>query len=104
MLLLLNIFHPICIICNYIYILFQQLCFPLQQNESKRFKFSISSTVDMGGPGGSFECVQQSGPPRGCLQALGTVPYKVRIHASDDVYETTRMRMTEAEENHKNKW
>ncbi|KAK9730046.1 RNA polymerase II elongation factor ELL [Popillia japonica] len=80
-----------------------QLCFPIQQNESKSFKFSMSSTADMEGPGGSFECVQQSGPPRGSLQALGAIPYKIRIHASDDVYETTRMRMTEAEENHKNK-
>lgn len=64
----------------------------------------MSTTADMEGPGGSFECMQQSGPPRGSLQALGPVPYKIRIHASDDVYETTRMRMTEAEENHKNKW
>ncbi|GJQ77633.1 hypothetical protein Trydic_g12761 [Trypoxylus dichotomus] len=80
-----------------------QLCFPIQQNESKSFKFSMSSTADMEGPGGSFECVQQLGPPRDPLQALGAIPYKIRIHASDDVYEVTRIRMTEAEENHKNK-
>ncbi|KRT78832.1 hypothetical protein AMK59_7725, partial [Oryctes borbonicus] len=80
-----------------------QLCFPLQQNESKSFKFSMSSTADMEGPGGSFESVQQSGPPRDPLQALGAIPYKIRIHASDDVYEVTKIRMTEAEENHKNK-
>ncbi|KAF5304317.1 hypothetical protein FQA39_LY09696 [Lamprigera yunnana] len=63
----------------------------------------MSTTADMEGPGGSFECVQQSAPPRGPLEALGAVPYKIRIHANDDIYEATRHRMTVAEENHKNK-
>lgn len=58
----------------------------------------------MEGPGGSFECVQQSSPPRGSLEALGVIPHKIRIHANDDIYEATRHRMTVAEENHKNKW
>ncbi|KAJ3641546.1 hypothetical protein Zmor_028049 [Zophobas morio] len=63
----------------------------------------MSSTADMEGPGGSFECVQQTGPPRGSLEVLGSIPYKVRVRANDDVYEATRHRMTIAEENHKNK-
>lgn len=84
---------------------FQQLSIPsVHNNGHTSFKFSVSSTVDMEGPGGSFECVQQSGPPRGSLELLGAIPHKIRIHANDDVYETTRHRMTVAEENHKNKW
>lgn len=63
----------------------------------------MSSTADMEGPGGSFECLQQSGPPRGSLELLGTIPNKIRILAKDDVYETTRQRMTVAEENQKKK-
>ncbi|KAK4880936.1 hypothetical protein RN001_004255 [Aquatica leii] len=80
-----------------------QLSFPSFQNGFTSFNFSMSSTADMEGPGGSFECVQQSLPPRGPLEALGVVPYKLRIHANDDIYEATRHRMTVAEENHKNK-
>lgn len=57
----------------------------------------------MEGPGGSFECVRQSAPPRGHLQVLATIPHKIRIHANEDVYETTRHRMTVAEENQKKK-
>lgn len=38
------------------------------------------------------------------LESLGNIPCKMRIHANDDVYETTRHRMVIAEENSKNKW
>lgn len=38
------------------------------------------------------------------LENLGTLSYKMRVHANDDVYETTRHRMAVAEENNKNKW
>lgn len=41
---------------------------------------------------------------RRSLESLGNIPYKMRIHANDDVYETTRHRMVIAEENNKNKW
>lgn len=58
----------------------------------------------MEGPGGSFECLQQTNLPQNSLSVLGPIPYKMRIHANDDVYEATRHRMTVAEENHKNKW
>ncbi|RZB38867.1 RNA polymerase II elongation factor ELL, partial [Asbolus verrucosus] len=80
-----------------------QLSFPSMQNGYTSFNFSMSSTADMEGPGGSFECVQQTGLPRGSIEVLGSIPYKVRVHANDDVYEATRHRMTIAEENHKNK-
>lgn len=82
---------------------FQVLCFP-SSDDSASFKFSLSSTADMEGPGGSFECVQQTSVPRNSLGVLGPIPFKMRIHANDDVYEATRHRMTVAEENHKNKW
>ncbi|CAG9861324.1 unnamed protein product [Phyllotreta striolata] len=67
------------------------------------FSFSMSSTADMEGQGGSFECIKQVGPQRGHLEGLGSIPYKIRIHANDDVYEVTRNRMTEAEDKYKNK-
>lgn len=41
---------------------------------------------------------------RRSLESLGAIPYKMRIRANDDVYETTRHRMAVAEENNKNKW
>lgn len=81
---------------------FQQLSLP-SNNGLTTFNFSMSGNQDMEGPGGSFECVQQSGPPRGNLEVLGTMPYKIRILANEDVYEATRHRMTVAEENKQNK-
>lgn len=79
-----------------------QLSFP-SLNGLTQFNFSMSGTSDIEGPGGSFECVQQSGPPRGSLEVLGTIPHKIRIHANEDVYDMTRHRMTVAEENNRNK-
>ncbi|XP_018574099.1 RNA polymerase II elongation factor Ell [Anoplophora glabripennis] len=70
---------------------------------STSFSFAMSSTADMEGQGGSFECIKQVGSPRGPLEGLGSIPYKIRIHANDDVYEVTRNRMTEAEDKYKNK-
>ncbi|XP_011882921.1 PREDICTED: RNA polymerase II elongation factor Ell [Vollenhovia emeryi] len=66
-----------------------------------RFTFSLSSSLDMEGSQGSLECAQQTGPKS--LESLGAIPYKMRIRANDDVYETTRHRMAVAEENNKNK-
>ncbi|KMQ94681.1 rna polymerase ii elongation factor ell [Lasius niger] len=65
------------------------------------FTFSLSSNQDIEGPQGGFECVRQTGPKS--LESLGAIPYKMRIQANDDVYETTRHRMAVAEENNKNK-
>lgn len=88
----------------------QQVSFPSDHggpNGRATFSFSVSSTQDMEGPGGSFECVRQCATGgRGsapALESLGPMQHKVRIHANDDVYEATRHRMTVAEENHKNK-
>nr|CAH7717406.1 unnamed protein product [Callosobruchus chinensis] len=70
---------------------------------STSFSFSMSSTADMEGQGGSFECIKQTGPVRGALEGLGGIPHKIRVHANDDIYEATRNRMTEAEDKYKNK-
>ncbi|KAJ8948932.1 hypothetical protein NQ314_008310 [Rhamnusium bicolor] len=82
-----------------------ELSFPSlhHANGNTSFSFSMSSTADMEGQGGSFECIKQVGSPRGPLEGLGSIPYKIRIHANDDVYAVTRNRMTEAEDKYKNK-
>jgi len=43
-------------------------------------------------------------PFRRSLKSLGVIPYRMRIQANDEVYETTKHRMAVAEENSKNKW
>ncbi|XP_012055985.1 PREDICTED: RNA polymerase II elongation factor Ell [Atta cephalotes] len=70
-------------------------------NGVARFTFNISSSQDMEGSQGGFELAQQTGPKS--LESLGAIPYKMRIQANDDVYETTRHRMAVVEENNKNK-
>ncbi|GAB0098035.1 RNA polymerase II elongation factor Ell [Sergentomyia squamirostris] len=74
----------------------QLISFP-SNNGGQKFSFSLS---EIEGPAGSFECIQQS---QGQLDVLGTLSNKMRIHANDDVYETTKHRMAVAEENQKNK-
>lgn len=38
------------------------------------------------------------------LERFGAIPYRMRVQANDEVYETTKHRMAVAEENIKNKW
>ncbi|CAH1134472.1 unnamed protein product [Ceutorhynchus assimilis] len=81
-----------------------ELSFPSQHHESGHtsFSFAMSTSADMEGPAGSFECIQGT-PPRGPLESLGSIRYKIRVHANEDVYEATKNRMTEAEDKYKNK-
>ncbi|KAF7280884.1 hypothetical protein GWI33_005432 [Rhynchophorus ferrugineus] len=79
-----------------------ELSVPTQHNGQTTFRFVMSSSADIGGPAGSFECIQGSSP-RGPLELLGPIPYKIRVNANDDVYEATRNRMTEVEDKYKNK-
>lgn len=74
------------------------LSFPSHNgNNVQKFSFSLA---DIEG-GGTLECVQQTtGQP---LQNIGHIQHKMRIHANDDVYETTRHRMAAAEETKKDK-
>lgn len=63
-------------------------------SSGQQFRFSIDEIE------GSFECIKQT---QNQLEVQGSLPFKLRIHANDDVYETTKHRMAVAEENQKNK-
>lgn len=87
------------IFCFCIFFHLQYLSFPsLSNSGGQKFSFTIAETE---GLQGSFECIQQN---HNQLEVLGALPQKMRIHANEDVYETTRYRMAVAEENQKNKW
>lgn len=60
------------------------------------FKFDVSSNDAMQGKQGRFECVQHR---RGGRQLLryGQLTHRLRIHANEDVYETTKNRMAAIE-------
>ncbi|XP_055537943.1 RNA polymerase II elongation factor Ell isoform X2 [Wyeomyia smithii] len=73
------------------------LSFPSSTSNGQKFSFSIT---DIEG-NGSIECIQQNQGQQ--LQNMGHIPHKMRIQATEDVYETTRHRMAAAEENQKNK-
>lgn len=77
------------------------LCFPSSQSARGEagFNFSLSSNADIEGPQGSFECIQQTSSR--CLESVGALQCKLRIHANEDVYEATRHRMAAVEEQHK---
>ncbi|XP_063709535.1 RNA polymerase II elongation factor Ell isoform X2 [Culicoides brevitarsis] len=75
------------------------LTFPSANGEQK-FSFQINESKDQG-PQGSLECVQQNS--QRTLETLGTLPYRMRIQANDDVYETTRHKMAKETENIKTK-
>lgn len=78
----------------------QYLSFPsLSNSGGQKFSFTIAETEGM--QQGSFECIQQN---QNQLEALGSLPNKMRIHAKEDVYEATRHRMAVAVENQNNKW
>lgn len=79
----------------------QFLSFPSATNGDQKFSFQIQESKDQG-PQGSFECVQQNSQKH--LETLGLLPYRMRIQANDDVYETTRTKMAKESENSKNKW
>uniref|UniRef100_A0A336LSU4 CSON015243 protein n=1 Tax=Culicoides sonorensis TaxID=179676 RepID=A0A336LSU4_CULSO len=75
------------------------LTFP-SANGDQKFSFQINESKDQG-PQGSLECVQQNS--QRTLETLGTLPYRMRIQANDDVYETTRHKMAKETENSKTK-
>ncbi|ELT93871.1 hypothetical protein CAPTEDRAFT_226667 [Capitella teleta] len=74
---------------------------PDQQQNKRSFQFSLSGI--QGDPNGSFECLQQHASPRAspALASLGDISHNLAIHATDDVYKTTRERMTQAEQESK---
>lgn len=66
----------------------------LDNNEGRKFGFTIDDIE------GSLECIQQTSEG---LDVLGSIPYRMRIHANDDIYDTTRTKMAIAEETEKSK-
>jgi len=94
---------------NILYFIKQRLWFPTSTSSSAdgggggaAFSFSLSSAAVVGGPQGSFECVQQCGSRS--LESLGVMALKMNVKAKDDVYEATRQRMAVAEEESKKNW
>ncbi|XP_071774907.1 RNA polymerase II elongation factor ELL2 [Centroberyx gerrardi] len=65
----------------------------------QNFDFYLSN-VGKDNPQGSFECIQQYAPSSGAshLASLGTVQDKVTVCATNDSYQVTRERMTQAVE------
>ncbi|CAN8029394.1 unnamed protein product [Ixodes persulcatus] len=68
------------------------------QQQQQRFGFGVS-TLEKDAPQGSFECVQQMG--HRALESLGCLLHKMQIHASEDSYEKTRVKMATVEQESK---
>ncbi|NXI70498.1 ELL2 factor, partial [Anseranas semipalmata] len=73
-------------------------------NEVHTFNFYLSN-VGKDNPQGSFDCVQQTVSSSGALQlsCLGVVQNKITVCATNDSYQMTRERMTQAEEESRNR-
>ncbi|XP_009571816.1 PREDICTED: RNA polymerase II elongation factor ELL2 [Fulmarus glacialis] len=73
-------------------------------NEVHRFNFYLSN-VGKDNPQGSFDCVQQTDSSSGAsqLSCLGLIQNKITVCATSDSYLTTRERMTQAEEESRNR-
>ncbi|NXK47848.1 ELL2 factor, partial [Chauna torquata] len=73
-------------------------------NEAHTFNFYLSN-VGKDNPQGSFDCVQQTVSSSGAsqLSSLGLVQNKITVCATNDSYQMTRDRMTQAEEDSRNR-
>ncbi|XP_054665899.1 RNA polymerase II elongation factor ELL2 isoform X5 [Grus americana] len=73
-------------------------------NEVQTFNFYLSN-VGKDNPQGSFDCVQQTNSSSGAsqLNCLGFIQNKITVCATSDSYQTTRERMTQAEEESRNR-
>nr|XP_018905239.1 PREDICTED: RNA polymerase II elongation factor Ell [Bemisia tabaci] len=78
---------------------FPSISQPAQRGGRVGFNFSLSNNADIEGPQGSFECIKQNGPK--CLETVGSLQCKMRIHANEDIYEATRSRMAAVEQQQK---
>ncbi|XP_029658272.1 RNA polymerase II elongation factor ELL2 [Octopus sinensis] len=73
---------------------------PSLRGENRTFQFSLSSI--QGDLNGSFDCLEQSTSRFGShVTSLGCMTQRIVVQASDDVYKTTKERMTLAEEESK---
>ncbi|NXX96531.1 ELL2 factor, partial [Centropus bengalensis] len=75
-----------------------------QPNEAHTFNFYVSN-VGKDNPQGSFDCVQQMNSSSGesQLTCLGSIQDKITVCATSDSYQTTRERLTQAEEESRNR-
>ncbi|XP_006885436.1 PREDICTED: RNA polymerase II elongation factor ELL2 [Elephantulus edwardii] len=75
-----------------------------QPNEVHNFNFYLSN-VGKDNPQGSFECTQQTFSSSGAsqLNCLGFIQDKITVCATNDSYQMTRERMTQAEEESRNR-
>ncbi|OXB75705.1 UNVERIFIED_CONTAM: hypothetical protein H355_016222 [Colinus virginianus] len=73
-------------------------------NESHAFNFYLSN-VGKDNPQGSFDCVQQTASSSGAsqLSSLGLIQNKITVCATNDSYQMTKERMTQAEEELRNR-
>ncbi|KAH0628100.1 hypothetical protein JD844_008822 [Phrynosoma platyrhinos] len=73
-------------------------------NEVHTFNFYLSN-VGKDNPQGSFDCVQQTVSSTGSsqLSCLGVIQDKITVCATNDSYQMTRERMTQAEEESRNR-
>ncbi|KAM6329548.1 RNA polymerase II elongation factor ELL2 isoform 2-T2 [Alca torda] len=73
-------------------------------NEVHKFNFYLSN-VGKDNPQGSFDCVQQTNSSSGASQltCLGSIQSKITVCATSDSYLTTRERVTQAEEESRNR-
>ncbi|KFU84530.1 RNA polymerase II elongation factor ELL2, partial [Chaetura pelagica] len=73
-------------------------------NETHAFSFYLSN-VGKDNPQGSFDCVQQMDSSSGAsqLSCLGLIKNQIAVCPSRDSYQTTRERMTQAEEESRNR-
>ncbi|XP_049625133.1 RNA polymerase II elongation factor ELL2 [Suncus etruscus] len=73
-------------------------------NEVHTFNFYLSN-VGKDNPQGSFDCIQQTFSSSGAsqLNCLGFIQDKITVCATNDSYQVTRERMTQAEEESRNR-
>nr|XP_020016715.1 RNA polymerase II elongation factor ELL2 isoform X2 [Castor canadensis] len=73
-------------------------------NEVHNFNFYLSN-VGRDNPQGSFDCIQQTFSSSGAsqLNCLGFIQDKITVCATNDSYQMTRERMTQAEEESRNR-
>lgn len=66
-----------------------------QSTDMKKFAFSVSASEQKDG---SHECIRQSAKLSGSVTSVGIMSHMLRVKATDDVYQTTKEKMTLADE------
>ena len=82
------------------------MCIPsLLGNTSTNFKFSFLEMPKTKSARGSFSCIQQTSDCRSReYEKLGAMTMKMTVKANEDVYETTKNRISVAQEARQKNW